>query len=116
MIGSDNLEILFVFTAFLFQIVLIVHFALRKWHFDSAMRYGWIVYALSIPAAVVSVVLLLGDMTWSLWLGGFIYDLNGSYTVAFTISAVAIALSCICLWIAAPRNAVAFRAKFAGKR
>jgi MFS family permease len=50
------------------------------------------------------------------WLGGFIYDLNGSYTVAFSISAVAIAISCICLWIAAPRNAVAFRAKFAGKK
>ncbi|MCK4897668.1 MAG: hypothetical protein KAS38_02735, partial [Anaerolineales bacterium] len=56
-----------------FQIVLVVHFALRKWFFDSAMKYGWIVYALSLPAAVVSVILLLGGETWSLWLGGFIY-------------------------------------------
>ena len=49
--GLDSLEILFVVSAFLFQIVLIIHFALRKWHFDLAMRYGWIVYALSVPAA-----------------------------------------------------------------
>jgi len=71
--GLDSLEILFVVSAFLFQIVLIIHFALRKWHFDLAMRYGWIVYALSVPAATVSVLLLLGGKPWSLWLGGFIY-------------------------------------------
>ena len=53
--GLDNLEILFVASALLFQIVLIIHFALRKWRFNLAMRYGWIVYGLSIPAAAVSV-------------------------------------------------------------
>jgi hypothetical protein len=73
MLGLDDLEVLFVAVAFLFQIVLIVHFALRKWNFDLSMRYGWIVYALSVPAAAVSVLLLLGGKTWSLWLGGFIY-------------------------------------------
>ena len=71
--GQDSLEFLFVVSAFLFQIVLIIHFALRKWHFDLAMRYGWIVYALSVPAATVSLLLLLGGKPWSLWLGGFIY-------------------------------------------
>lgn len=69
----DDLETLFVFSAFFFQVILILHFALRKWAFDLAMRYGWIVYALSIPAAVVSVLLLLGGKPWSLWLAGFIY-------------------------------------------
>jgi hypothetical protein len=73
MLGLDDLEVLFVAVAFLFQIVLIVHFALRKWNFDLSRRYGWIVYALSVPAAAASVVLLLGGETWSLWLGGFIY-------------------------------------------
>ena len=73
MLGLDDLEVLFVAVAFLFQIVLIVHFALRKWNFDLSRRYGWIVYALSVPAAAVSVLLLLGGKTWSLWLGGFIY-------------------------------------------
>jgi hypothetical protein len=73
MFGFDNLEILFAVSAFLFQTVLIIHFALRKWHFDFAMRYGPLVYALSIPAAAVSVLLLLGGKTWSQWLSGFIF-------------------------------------------
>lgn len=68
-----NLDILFVTTAFLFQLVLIIHFALRKWRFPLAMRYGWIVYALSVPASIVSILLLLGDKAWWLWLGGFLY-------------------------------------------
>jgi len=71
--GEDELDILFAVTAFLFQIVLIVHFALRKWNFDLAMRYGWIVYALGVPAAAVSLILLLGSKAWSLWTSGFIY-------------------------------------------
>jgi len=73
MSGLDDLEILFVASSFLFQSILIVHFALRKWHFDYVMRYGWIVYGLSLPAAVVSMLLLLNGKTWSFWLGGVIY-------------------------------------------
>jgi len=73
MFGSDGLEVLFAITALLFQVVLIVYFALRKWRFDFCMRYGWMVYALSVPAAVVSVLLVLGGKTWSLWSGGFVY-------------------------------------------
>ena len=73
MFGLESLEVLFVIWAFLFQIILIMHFALRKWHFDIAMRYGPIVYALSLLAVVVSIILLLGGKTWSLWMSGFIY-------------------------------------------
>jgi len=73
MFGLNNLETLFVITAFLFQIVLIIHFTLRRWRFDFAIRYGWIVYALSVPAVVVSLILMRGGMTWSLWAGGFLY-------------------------------------------
>lgn len=73
MFGLDNLETLFMVSAFLFQIVLTIHFALRKWRFDLAMRYGPIVYTLSVPAVAVSILLLLGGETWSLWLSGFIY-------------------------------------------
>ncbi len=70
----DNSEFLFVVCAFLFQIILIIHFILRKWFFDVyILQYGWIVYALSVPAAVVSTILLLRGKTWSLWLGGFLY-------------------------------------------
>lgn len=73
MSGWDSLDILFMAMAFLFQAVLIVHFALRKWRFELAMRYGWIVYALSVPAALVSAVLLVGGKAWSFGLGGFLY-------------------------------------------
>jgi hypothetical protein len=69
----DCLEMAFIFWAFLFQVVLIVHFALRKWRFEFAMRYGPLVYALSIPAAVLSISLFASGKTWSLWLGGLIY-------------------------------------------
>jgi len=70
----DSLDRLFVVWAFFFQIVLIVHFALRKRLFESYTgRYGWLVYALCIPAAVISIVLLAGGKSWSFWLGGFLF-------------------------------------------
>jgi hypothetical protein len=73
MFGLNILDTLFVVGAFLVQIVLIVHFALRRLRFDFAIRYGWSVYALGLPLAGVSVLLLLGGRSWSLWLGGFLY-------------------------------------------
>jgi hypothetical protein len=73
MLDLDYLEFLFVVSAFLFQFILIVHFALRKWRFNIAMRYGPIVYALSMPAVAVSILLLIGGKPWSLWLSGFLY-------------------------------------------
>jgi hypothetical protein len=77
--GMDNLEILFIIWAFLFQVILIIHFALRKWRFSTAMRYGPIVYGLGIPAAAISILFLISGKTWSLWLGGFIYLVWGIY-------------------------------------
>jgi Gpi18-like mannosyltransferase len=61
MSGFDALDILFVAWAFFFQIVLVVHFAVRKRFFETyTERFGWVVYALSIPATVIGVVLLPG--------------------------------------------------------
>ena len=80
MFDLDNLDILFVVWAFFFQIILIVHFALRKRFFESyTMKVGWIVYALSVPAVVISIVLLLGGKTWSFWLGGFLFLIYAAY-------------------------------------
>jgi MFS family permease len=45
------------------------------------------------------------------WLGGFIFDLNGSYTGAFSVSMAAMVLAGISFWIAAPRNAKKLREK-----
>lgn len=70
----DNLDKLFVVWAFVFQVLLIVHFAIRKPFFESyTMKYGWIIYALCIPAVVISIVLLRGGKSWSFWLGGFLF-------------------------------------------
>ena len=78
--GLDNLDYLFIYWAFFFQIVLIVHFAVRKRFFESyTLKYGWLVYALSIPAAIISIILLLGDKSWSFWLGGFFFLLFAAY-------------------------------------
>ena len=80
MFDLDYLDILFVIWAFFFQIVHIVHFALRKRFFESyTIKIGWIVYALSIPAVVISIVLLLGGKTWSFWLGGFLFRVFAAY-------------------------------------
>ncbi len=73
MLSFDIFEILFVVAAFLFQLVLIIHFALRKWRFNLAIRYGKFIYALGIPFAILSAILLLSGKEWSYWLGGFIF-------------------------------------------
>jgi hypothetical protein len=74
MFGLDRLDTLFVVWAFFFQIILIFHFALRKRLLETyTLKYGWLVYALCIPAAIISIVLLLGGKTWSFWLGGFLF-------------------------------------------
>jgi hypothetical protein len=76
----DSLDRLFVAWAFFFQIVLIVHFAIRRILFESyTVKYGWIVYALCIPAVVVSILLLRGGKNWSFWIGGFIFFLFSAF-------------------------------------
>lgn len=68
----DALEWLFVGWAFFFQLALIVHFAIRKWRFDLIQRYGWLTYTLALPAALISLILLIGGKPWWLWVGGFL--------------------------------------------
>ncbi len=79
MLGFDNQVLIFIIWAFLFQVILIIHFALRKWRFNIAMRYGPIIYALGIPAVVLSIYLLLGGKPWYLWISGFIYLVWGIF-------------------------------------
>jgi hypothetical protein len=76
----DNMDRLFIGWAFLFQIVLIVHFAIRERFFESyTLKYGWIVYALCVPAVVISIILLRGGKNWSFWLGGFLFLLFAAF-------------------------------------
>lgn len=69
----DRYDRLFVFTSFFIQIALLVYFAIRKWDFDLAMGWGWSIYALALPAVIVSLVLLIAGKPWYLWLAGFLY-------------------------------------------
>jgi MFS family permease len=48
------------------------------------------------------------------WLGGYIYDISGSYNIAFIISIITIALAGISFWVAAPRHANRLRQKRLG--
>ena len=76
----DNLDKLFVAWAFLFQILFIVHFAVRKPFFESyTTKFGWIGYALCIPAAVISIILWRGGKSWAFWLGGFLFILYAAF-------------------------------------
>lgn len=76
----DNYDKLFIAWAFFFQIALIVHFAVRKPFFESyTVRYGWIVYALCIPAIIVSIILMRGGKSWAFWSAGFVFLLYAAF-------------------------------------
>jgi hypothetical protein len=71
--GLDKYDTLFVGWAFIFQICLIAFFEIRKSNLDLILRHGWIFYLLSIPAIIVSFILLRAGKGWSFWIGGFIF-------------------------------------------
>ena len=80
MFGLDRLDTLFVIWAFTLQIVLILHFAVRKRFFESyTVKYGWLVYALCFPSCVVSIILIFGGKPWTNWLGGFLFLIYAAY-------------------------------------
>lgn len=70
--GLDTLDTLFIVFAFLFQIALILHFAVRRLAFDTAMRFGPLVYALGLPALLLSVAQIAAGQPWYLWLAGLL--------------------------------------------
>jgi MFS family permease len=49
------------------------------------------------------------------WLGGYIYDVTGSYDLAFFISMGAYALAGVSVWLAAPRHAARIRARLSAQ-
>jgi hypothetical protein len=76
----DSLDRLYVFWAFVLQILFIVHFAVRRRFFETyTLRWGWVVYALAIPAAIISTVLLVGGKPWWTWVAGFIFLPYGAF-------------------------------------
>jgi len=60
-----------------------MHFAVRKRFFESyTTKYGWWVYALALPGLIFSIIILLGEKSWSFWSGGIlllIFSIYGYY-------------------------------------
>ena len=50
------------------------------------------------------------------WLGGYIYDITGSYRIAFSLSIICFALSCISFLMAAPRKSDQIKQKLLSRR
>jgi len=73
MVMLDNYDKLYVGWSFLFQISLILVFAIRKINLDLIHQYGWIFYALGILAVIVSIILLRGGKPFAFWLAGFVF-------------------------------------------
>lgn len=71
----DRFDRLFIITAFSLQAILLVYFIWRKFNFEAALSWGWLVYALALPAVGVSAVLLAAGKSWYFWLGGFLFAL-----------------------------------------
>ncbi len=65
-------QLIFILTAFVIEIILVLHFAVRKVRFSLALRLGPFVYTLGLPAAAVSIFLLFKGEPWYFWLGGFL--------------------------------------------
>jgi len=63
---------LYVLWSFFFIAVLIIHFCVRRWAFAAALRWGWLVYSLGIPAAAISALLAARGQPWTFWLAGFL--------------------------------------------
>lgn len=68
-----DLNLLFIAWSFFYIIALIIHFAIRKVLFESYTRpYGWWVYVLGIPAAIIAFLMFQGGMIWSFSVGGLL--------------------------------------------
>lgn len=69
----DVYDRIFTLTAFILQIVLLAYFIFRKLNFEATVRWGWIVYALAVPALIVSAMLLRAGKPWTFWIGGLLF-------------------------------------------
>jgi MFS family permease len=56
-----------------------------------------------VTIGVVWFSFALGGMVGP-WLGGWLFELYGNYTLAFIVAIAMFLLACIALWVAAPRK------------
>ena len=79
MSNADRYDQLFIIAAFGLQVVLVIYFTFRKWAYKYAIKYGWIVYAFSIPALIISIILWRAGTPWFYWMGGILYAVWGLF-------------------------------------
>jgi hypothetical protein len=83
--GRSRSDRLFIAASLTIQMVLVVFFAMRKWTFAVAMQVGWLVYALAIPAVVVSIVLFKERKSSYLWTAGVLFALWSAFGIVVDI-------------------------------
>jgi hypothetical protein len=81
----DRWERRFIAASLGIQVVLVIFFALRKWHVAGAMQIGWLVYGLAIPAVALSVLLVKARKPWYLWTAGFLFAVWSAFGVVVDI-------------------------------
>lgn len=69
----DGYDRIFTLTAFILQFILLGYFVFRKVDFEQAVVRGWIVYAMAVPALVVTFVMIRASKPWTFWVGGLLF-------------------------------------------
>jgi hypothetical protein len=71
--GRDKYYKIYISWSLVFQLSLLTLFSIRKVNLEIIYQYGLIFYALSIPAVIVSIVIMRGGRLISYWLAGFTF-------------------------------------------
>ena len=70
---SASLETLFAAFALAFQTALVLHFAALRYRPRWQQRWGWLVYALSLPGIALGFLFWTNSQPWYYWLATLLY-------------------------------------------
>jgi hypothetical protein len=73
MIERNVLQTLFALSALLIQTLLALNFAARRWWPHLERRWGWLVYAMSLPGLVLGVLFWVNNQPWYYWLATLLF-------------------------------------------
>lgn len=68
MIEPNLLQTLFAAFALILQVMLVLHFAALRWWPPLQRRWGWLVYAMSLPGLALGVLVWVNGRPWYEWL------------------------------------------------
>ena len=67
MIEQSRLQLLFAAFALILQTLLVLHFAALRWRPHLQRRWGWLVYAMSLPGLALGVLFWANNRPWYEW-------------------------------------------------